>query len=56
MNSEAEDILVPVFMTLDSIQEACLERVPNWFVTGCAVNTVSCMSYAVSCVDVLRRR
>ena len=56
MNSEAEDILVPVFMTLDSIQEACLERVPNWFVTGCAVNTVSCMSCALSCVDVLRQR
>ena len=54
MNSEAEDILFPVFMTLDSIQEACVKRGPKWFVTGCAVNTVSCMSYAVSCVDVLR--
>ena len=56
MNSEAEDILVLVFMTLDSIQEACLERVPNWFVTGWAVNTVSCMSCALSCVDVLSQR
>lgn len=54
MNVEAEDLLVPVFMTLDPILEACLERVLNWFATGCAVNTVSCMSCALGCVHDLR--
>ena len=56
INSEAEDLLVPVFMTLNLIPEAYLERVPNWFVTCCAINTVSCMSCALSCADVLSRR
>ena len=56
INSEAEDLLVPVFMTLNPIPEAYLERFPNCFVTCCAINTVSCMSCALSCVDVLRRR
>lgn len=40
INSEAEDLLVPVFMTLNLIPEAYVERVPNWFVTCCAINTV----------------
>ena len=33
MNAEAEDLLVPVFMILDPIPEACVERILNWFAT-----------------------
>lgn len=35
MNAEAEDLLVPVFMVFDPVQEACLEPVSNWFATSC---------------------
>ena len=54
MNAEDEHLLVPFFMTLDPILEACLEWVSNWFTTSCAVNTVRCMSCALGSVDVLR--
>ena len=40
MNAEDEDLLVPIFMTLDPILEACLEWVSKWFATGYAVNVV----------------
>lgn len=53
MNAEDEDLLVSIFMTLNSILEACLELVLTWFATGCAVITVSCMSCALGCVDVI---
>ena len=52
MKAEGEDLLVPVFMILDPIPEACLERILNWFAT--TVNIVSCMSCAPGCMDVLR--
>ena len=33
MKAEGEDLLVPVFMILDPIPEACLERILNLFAT-----------------------
>ena len=33
MKAEPEDLLVPVFMILDPIPEARLERILNWFST-----------------------
>lgn len=51
---DREDLLVPVFMTLDPILEACLARVLHWFPTGRAVNSVSCMSCALGCMHDLR--
>ena len=53
MKAEDEDLLISIFMTLDSILEACLEWVLTWFATGYTVITVSCMSCALGCVDIL---
>ena len=51
MKAEGEDLLVPVFMILDPIPEACLERILNWFAT----TALRCKySELHGCMDVLR--
>ena len=55
MKAETEDLLVPVFMILDPIPEACLERILNWFATTelrCKYRELHVL--CTGCVDVLR--